>query len=191
MCPVTTLPPWFGPTQADTRLAWQLPDLVAGGFMNRLVVALTAITVSVGTIDFAQTASAANVCENDVPLLMAASTKGDADAMVCIGIKYSNYGSQVPRDDVKATQWFIKAADAGQAMGMFMAGVALWSGRGIEKDMVEAHKWLDLSTRFSDRNQPAQTALDGLTRVLSPQQVAEAKKRVADWERNFAKRKES
>jgi hypothetical protein len=107
-----------------------------------------------------------------------------------MGIKYANVGTEVPHDNVQAAQWFLRAADAGQAFGMYMSGMARWSGRGVEQDMVEAYKWLDLSIKFTpEKSPPVLTALEGLTRVLSAHQIADAKKREADWERAFHKRK--
>ena len=161
--------------------------------MNRLV-AITLIAVGISSATFAQSkpTSARNSCSSDVFAVLAAAKKGDADAMACMGIKYYNVGTGVRPSDTEAFVWMHKAADAGQAGGMFFTGIAFWSGRGIEQDMVEAYKWLELSIKFSpEKNQPAATALEGITRVLSPQQIAEAKKREADWERDFQKRKKS
>ena len=164
--------------------------------MHRLTAALTLAALTMSTAAMAQTPSKFSTkkwCDSDVAELLAAAEKGDPDAMLCMGVKHSNKGTQVPKDDVEATRWFIRAADAGQPTGMFMAGVAFWSGRGIAQDMVEAYKWLDLSVRFNNEKNrhPALTAREGLTRVLSRQQITEAKKREADWEKEFQKRKKS
>ena len=162
--------------------------------MNRVVVALTLVAVGLWSGALAQqtTHPSQKYRDTDVPTLLAAAKAGDADAMVWLGIRYSNSGTQVPRDEVQATQWYLKAANAGQAFGMFMSGLAFWSGRGVKRDVVEAYKWLDLSTKFTtEKNQPALTALEGLTRVLSPEQISEAKKREAGWEKDFQKRKKS
>ena len=164
--------------------------------MNRLTVALILLALTLSTGVMAQTSakfSSKRWCDSDVSELLAAAEKGDSDAMLCMGVKHSNKGTEVPKDDVEATRWFIKAADAGQPTGMFMTGVAFWSGRGIAQDMVEAYKWLDLSVKFNtEKNRhPALTAREGITRVLTSKQVAEAKKRGAEWEKEFQIRKKA
>lgn len=160
--------------------------------MTRLVVALTFVAAFVSSPAFAQTSLRSpngKLCDSGAATYQAAVAKGDADAMFCMGVLHSNVGTDVARDDVQATQWFIKAADAGQPSGMFLTGVAFWSGRGISQDMVEAYKWLDLSAKLG--NKSAITARDGLARVLSPQKIGEAQLRAADWEKAFQKRKKS
>ena len=159
--------------------------------MNRLVVALALFAASISSVALAQTPapSSKKLCGSDVATYLAAAQKGDGDAMFCMGVKHSNSGTEVTRDDVQATRWFMKAADAGHPGGMFFTGVAFWSGRGISQDTVEAYKWLDLSAKLG--SQSAITARDGLTRVLSPQNIGEAQQRAADWENGFQKRKKS
>jgi len=159
------------------------------------LVSAVAVVVALSSVTMAQTPQPPSKqrcsAKDEVSALLAASKKGDADAMVCMGIKYYNVGTDVQPSDAEAAVWLRKAADSGHASGMFWTGIAYWSGRGIEQDMVEAYKWLDLSTKFREKNQPATTALEGITRVLSPGQIAEAKRREADWEREFQKRKKS
>jgi len=159
--------------------------------MTRLVVALTLSAASISSVALAQTPPrpSKKLCGSNAATYLTAAEKGDADAMFCMGVKHSNSGTDVARDDVQATQWFMKAADAGQPSGMFLTGVAFWSGRGISQDMVEAYKWLDLSVKLG--NKSAVTARDGLTRALSPQKIGEAQQRAADWEKGFQKRKKS
>jgi hypothetical protein len=167
----------------------------AGGLVNRFVVALALGALVVPAVALAQSPdkfSPVKCRETDATTVLAFAEKGDPEAMFCMAIKYRNR-QQV--DDVQATRWFLNGAEAGHPGSMFHAGVAVWSGRGIAQDKVEGYKWLDLSVKLSsiDKRPYAVhgplTAQDGLTRVLSPQQIAEAKKRAADWEKAFQTRK--
>lgn len=159
--------------------------------MNRLVLtlALAAASVPSAVAQTPQSPKPKGWCGYDAATYLTPAQKGDADAMVCMAVKHSNVGTGVRQDDAEATRWFVKAADAGHPSGMFFAGVAFWSGRGIARDMVEGYKWLDLSAKLGHTS--AVTAREGLTRVLTPQQIDEAKKREADWEKDFQKRKKS
>jgi hypothetical protein len=161
--------------------------------MNRLILVLTlALLFPPAALAQAPSTFAPVKCrETDAPTVLAFAEKGDAEAMFCMAIKHRN-GQQV--DDVQATRWFLKGAEAGHPGSMFHAGVAVWSGRGIAQDKVEAYKWLDLAVKFSSTSKAPYavhaplTARDGLTRVLSPQQITEARKRAADWEKAFQAR---
>ena len=158
--------------------------------MSRLVVALTLGGLAVPPIASAQASSMflpVKCREIDAPTVLAFAEKGDAHAMFCMAIKHRN-GQQV--DDVQATRWFLKGAEAGHPPSMFHAGVAVWSGRGIAQDMVEGYKWLELSVKLgSGKDHGALTAREGLARVLSPEQITEARKRAADWEKVFQQRR--
>lgn len=163
--------------------------------MRRFLVAVAFIGIGLSLTVSAQTQSklSQKYRNADAPTLFAAAKAGDSQAMLWLGVKYSNYKQVVPKDDVQATAWFRKAADAGEPGGMYWTGVAFWSGRGVAKDMVEAYKWIDLSARYGDvalRDQ-ANGVLDGLNRAMTAQMISDAKTREAVWVRDFEKRKKS
>jgi len=89
-------------------------------------------------------------------------------------------------DGSDAVKWFSKAADQNfiPAQG-YLAG-CYYRGRGVEKDLVEAYKWylmVDEASPYHDDHYPGQWAnfMSGLKASLSPEQIAEAKRRVAEW----------
>ena len=136
--------------------------------------------------------------DTDMPTLLRAAYAGDSEAMLWLGVRYSN-GPQATtpkgyqKDPVQAAIWYQKAADAGQASGMFFTGTAFWGGRGVAQDFVEAYKWLDLSAKHGNATERdrAVSARDGLARVMTPQQITEAKDREASWEKDFQQKKRS
>ena len=66
-----------------------------------------------------------------------------------------------------------------------------WAGRGTSQDFVEAYKWLDLASAHAsgaDATENA-SACHSLARVMSAEQVAEARKRARDWKAAYDLRK--
>ncbi len=53
-------------------------------------------------------------------------------------------------------------------------------GQGEEADLVQAYKWVTLSSKSGNAN--AVTALEQLTGKLSPEQLAASAKLVKEWE---------
>ena len=84
-----------------------------------------------------------------------------------------------------------QSAELGSADAMFSLGASYWAGRGIGEDLVEAYKWLDLAATYST-NREQETAVQArsaLSRVLTPSQIEDAKKRAREWQAAFEKRK--
>ena len=159
--------------------------------MRRFLFALTLIGVMSSLVTSAQKPAGPNYRSADAPTLVAAANAGDPEAMLWLGLKYSNPKQDVPKDDVQAAAWFRKAAEAGEPSAMYYAGIAFWSGRGVTQDMVEAYKWIDLSVKYGNAQlgAPANGLKDGLTRVMTPQMINEAKVRGAEWDRAFQKKR--
>ena len=53
-------------------------------------------------------------------------------------------------------------------------------GQGVKADLVQAHKWVTLSSKNGNAN--ATTALEQLTGKLSPEQLEVSAKLVKEWE---------
>ena len=93
----------------------------------------------------------------------------------------------VPQDDAQAVAWYHKAADQGLAAAQVNLGVMYQEGEGVPQDDVEAHKWGSLAASRvtgDQQNGYAQTR-DALAKQMTPEQLAEAQKRVADWQAAF------
>ena len=90
-------------------------------------------------------------------------------------------GRGVPRDDAKAIEWFLKAANQGFAPAQINLGVLYERGQGVPKDFVQGYKWLSLSTsRFheSDREyrDKALAMREALAKLMTPAEIAEAER---------------
>jgi TPR repeat protein len=163
--------------------------------MRRFLVALAIVGVGFSPTVSAQTKPAVgqNYSTADALTLVAAAKAGVTEAMIWLGVRHSNLRQDVPLDHRQATAWFLKAAEAGDPSGMYWVGVAFWSGRGVAQDFVEGYKWLDLSAKYGDRTlrEQATNTLAGLTRIMTPQMISEAKARETEWVKSFEKKRKA
>ena len=89
----------------------------------------------------------------------------------------------VPQDDTEAVRWFRLAADQGLAAAQFNLGVLYQEGEGVTQDLVAAHMWFSLAAEQLDdpgRFTHAQ-ARDAVAEEMTPEQIAEAERRVREW----------
>ena len=118
-----------------------------------------------------------------------AADQGLAVAQVNLGAMYQA-GDGVPQDDVQAVEWYSKAADQGHAVAQYNLGLMYATGEGVPQDDVEAHKWntLAASRVTGDKQKEYAETRDATAKAMTPAQLAEAQKRVADWQTAFEKR---
>src|SRR6185312_13261586 len=74
--------------------------------------------------------------------LIPAADRGDPAAQNALGIKYAAGEDGLPRDDVKAVEWYRKAAVQGYAKAQTNLGDMYLAGRGgLDKNALEALSW--------------------------------------------------
>jgi TPR repeat protein len=106
-------------------------------------------------------------------------------AQYLLGISY-NYGHGVAKDYVEAVKWFRKAAEQNFGMAQYSLALCYGTGQGVAKDEVEAFKWLILSA--AQGNEHAKEHVTVLEEgSLSPDQIAEGKRRANDWLEKYKK----
>lgn len=66
--------------------------------------------------------------------------KGHPRSMNMLGLCYE-YGKGVSKDEVEANKWYLKAAEAGEAMAMTNLGINYATGIGTTQDASEAVRW--------------------------------------------------
>lgn len=73
------------------------------------------------------------------------------------------------------------------ADAQYLLGSQYATGRGMPQDYVEAHKWLNIaaSRASGDLQIHYADARDALAKTLTPEQLAEARKRVREWAEAF------
>ena len=78
-----------------------------------------------------------------------AAAKGDASAMVNLGLLYEN-GHGVAQDYAKAREWYEKAADKGDASAMNNLGLLYNNGQGVAQDYAKAREWYEKAAAKGD-----------------------------------------
>ena len=82
------------------------------------------------------------IAQELVKLFESAAEAGNSDAMVDLGLIYSN-GSGIGQDIDKARYWYEKAANANNTLGMFALGVMYDKGQGLPQDYTMARVWYE------------------------------------------------
>jgi uncharacterized protein len=105
--------------------------------------------------------------------------QGNGYAETALGGLYIT-GQGVPHDRDAAVYWLRKAADQGGFSGQSALAIQLWAGVGVKQDLVEAYRLMSLAIASLDETKRAklQPQLDMLTKMLTPAQIAEAKRRI-------------
>ncbi|WP_374764964.1 hypothetical protein [Yunchengibacter salinarum] len=79
----------------------------------------------------------------------------------------------------KATQRAIMAAERGDAQALYNLGLFYSTGYHVNRDYVEAHKWLNLAAINGVPRAMADRA--DLAREMSPQEIAHAQRAAREW----------
>ncbi len=107
-----------------------------------------------------------------------AAAQGNADAQFALGSLHQN-GQGVPQNFIESASWYRKAAEQGHANGQYLLGLAHREGSGVEKSLIESYKWLCLAADQGDEDHI--TARDTLAKIMRPDLIAEAKRRVEQF----------
>ena len=108
-----------------------------------------------------------------------AADQGDAAAQANLGHMYAD-GLGVPKNYVEAMGWYRKAADHGDAVAKSNIGFLYYEGNGVPRDYVYAYMWSDLGAAGGVK-QAAQLR-DAVTKLMTPDQIAEAQKLAREWQ---------
>jgi TPR repeat protein len=113
-----------------------------------------------------------------VQLFAKAAEQGLADAQFWLGWMY-DIGEGVRRDSSVAFMWYRKAADQGDGDAQHNLGIKYRDGAGVSKDPVAAYLWLSLAATQGERF--AEKSRNDLQSTMTPAQLAEAQRLVAEW----------
>lgn len=108
----------------------------------------------------------------------AAADQGLADAENNLGYSYE-LGLGVTKDLAVALKWYQAAADQGNDRGQLNLGLLYENGTGVPMDLIAAAMWLGLGSTMGQ--EPTKTELQKVILQLSPNQVDEARQRIAAW----------
>lgn len=111
--------------------------------------------------------------------LRPAADSGNADAEELIGVMYA-MGLGVPRDDVRAFEWYLRAAMKGHAGAQSGVGWYYEVGRGMPApDLVRAYTWYVLSAIGGDPD--AAISQEEVVKKMTPEQIEKAHELIDDY----------
>ncbi len=102
-----------------------------------------------------------------------AAEQGHAKAQYHLGVMF-DMGEGVSQDYAEAAKWYRSAAEQGLAVAQSNLGAMYGLGLGVPKDYVQALMWFDLAA--SEGYSEAQKGLDAVAKLMTPQQIEEAKR---------------
>ncbi|MBM3840675.1 MAG: sel1 repeat family protein [Verrucomicrobia bacterium] len=117
-----------------------------------------------------------------------AAENGSADAQYTLASMYG-LGRGVPRDPKEALRWYERAAEQGDALARYNLAERYERGKDVAPDLAEAYKWHSLAAERGLKD--AASARDSLGRRMNSDQLAEARKRIRDFNQKFPARSES
>lgn len=143
-----------------------------------LVAALIG-TQAVAGIEAARDLMEAGEFEQARKELAPAARSGNADAEELIGIMYA-MGLGVPRDDVRAFEWYLRSAMKGHPGAQSGVGWYYEVGRGMPApDLVRAYMWYTLSAIGGDPD--AAISLEEVVKKMTKEQIEKAHILVDDY----------
>lgn len=155
--------------------------LISFGFVAALsIVQGTAIARDHPELSEGDEAYSEENYEKAVALYRKDAELGVYAAQVNLAFMYLD-GIGVAQSYEEAAKWFQKAAEKGNAEAQDNFGLLLKDGKGVAQNRVEADKWFMLAG--DKTNQGA------VEKSLSPEQIAEAKKRAEQWKAEYIKAK--
>ncbi|MEM1265972.1 MAG: tetratricopeptide repeat protein [Pseudomonadota bacterium] len=148
--------------------------------MLRLTLALLLLAPFVAAdIEDARDLMEAGRFEEAMDALRPAARSGNADAEELIGIMYA-MGLGVPRDDVRAFEWYLRSAMKGHPGAQSGVGWYYEIGRGMPApDLVRAYLWYTLSAIGDDPD--AAISLEEVQKKMTPEEIAKAHELIQDY----------
>jgi hypothetical protein len=107
-----------------------------------------------------------------------AAEQGDLEALFNLGQAH-RLGLGVAKDEAKAFELMLKAAQGGVAAGQSRIGLAYATGEGAALDPIEACKWFELAAQRGDKAAVANR--ERARKSLGSAQLAEVDRRVQEW----------
>ena len=107
-----------------------------------------------------------------------AAEQGDLEALFNLGQAH-RLGLGVPKDEAKAFELMLKAAQGGVAAGQSRVGLAYATGEGAALDPIEACKWFELAAQRGDKAAAANR--ERARKSLGLAQLSEVDRRVSEW----------
>jgi hypothetical protein len=113
-----------------------------------------------------------------------AADRGNANAQYNLALLYDE-GRGAHQDLAAAAHWYRKAAEKGHGGAQYNMGVMSAQGDGAAQDYVSARTWAALAADYGQSDEVrvrAEELRDALAELMSGEQIAEADRRVREWQ---------
>jgi TPR repeat protein len=126
--------------------------------------------------------AAGTFVKDDITTLQHKADEGDPVAQFNLGSRYFN-GEDVKKNEEQAGYWWKRAAKQGHANAQSHLGELYDKGHGMEQDYRRAYFWYSLAVKGTDWNVAYHTGprKDAAAKHLTPDQISDADKAVAEW----------
>lgn len=101
-----------------------------------------------------------------------AAEHGSARAQYNLGVMY-HQGSGIPKNLQEAMKLYRMAATQGDAQAQYNLGFMYANGEGVPKDVLRGYMWWNIAAEQG--NATAWASLDGISHMMTKQQIANAK----------------
>ena len=119
-----------------------------------------------------------------VKWFLKADALGRREGAGWISFIYGSEGFGIKQDLPLAAQWLLKGATHGDVESMCDLAKAYINGRGIEKNNLEAFKWLAVVTA-KENNPEAEELLRQTAKTMSRSELANARKQAAELVKKY------
>ena len=109
--------------------------------------------------------------------LLQSAKGGNPSAMLEMGMRYES-GVGAEQNFIMALDWYRKASAAGNEVASFNIATMYILGAGVPKDLVRGYAWYMHSDKLGSAAAPAR--LERLNKLLTPDDIARAKKLAAE-----------
>ena len=116
-----------------------------------------------------------------VNLFEMAALAGDRESAANLAKMYE-FGMAVELDLARAVKLYLKATEMSDRFSQFSASVMYYKGEGVPRDRVEAAKWWTIAQMDGGRwAENVRVMVESAEAKLTPEEMAEAKRRATAW----------
>jgi TPR repeat protein len=112
------------------------------------------------------------------------AASGDPKAQFALGWSYAQGQSGLPQDSHESVKWYRRAAQQGYAGAQVYLGICLAEGRGVDQDLVEALKWIELARSAGEKHPvgaAANETADRLKKMMTNDQINKAREMIREF----------
>ena len=113
---------------------------------------------------------------------VAEAESGVAKAQFALGCFYEQAQHGIVQDFAAAARWYREAAVQGHNGAQLYLGLLLVQGKGVDQDVIEAYKWIELAKGGSALDRVAATeTLSRLSKFMTSEQIAEGRRLAVEF----------